>query len=147
MFLEVQKIFDDKIRDAFKKRPDLKKFFLKHERKKLCIENLCEQIKLAEFAVTVKLDGEKYRNMIEQVAVMFCRGAIGQKENEIASKAEQRRREIVPEAELLEFEAEINEENAKVHRGQIIGQGWKPVAANKAATRAPTAAPKKIWIP
>lgn len=135
MLLEVQKIFDDKIRSAFKTRPDLKKFFLKHERKQLCLENLCGEIKLAEALLARKFDGEKYRNMIEQVAVMFCRGAIGQKEKDIASRAEQRRREIAPEAELLEFQAEINEENAKVHRGQIIGQGWKPVAVNKARDR------------
>lgn len=131
MFLEVQKIFDAKIRDAFKKRPDLMKFFLGHERKKLCLENLCEQIKLAEGLLAVKFDTPKYQNMIEQVAVMFCRGAIGQKEHEVASRAEQRRREIVPEYELLEFQKEINEENAKVHRGQIISEGWRPTAANQ----------------
>ena len=132
---QIEKIFDARIKKVFGQRPDLLKFFLKHERKKLALDNLVEQVKQAEWVLGGKMNSdasgrEKFTKMVEGTADLFCRAAIGQKEGEIMSSAERRRREIAPEKHLLEFEAEINEENAKVHRGQIVVAGWTPTDIN-----------------
>ena len=136
---QIKAVFDAHIKKAFKSRPDLARYFLNHERKNLCLNNLVEEVKKAEWMLGGKMEGEggkeKFILMVEQTASLFCRAAIGQRENEVMSSAERRRHEIAPEKHLLEFEAEINEENAKVHRGQIVGAGWKPVAKNQAQGR------------
>lgn len=137
---QIAKIFDDRIRSVFKSKPELVRFFLNHERKNLALDNLVKEMRKAQYMVGAVLrDDEKgrrnYREMVEHTADLFCRAAIGTKEKDIMSAAEKRRQSIAPEHDLLEFEAEINEENAKVHRGQIVGAGWKPTAINTARGR------------
>lgn len=137
---QIAKIFNDRIKKVFGEKQELLRFFLNHERKNLCIDNLVKEMRTAQYMVGAVLrDDEKgrrnYREMVEHTADLFCRACLGQKEIEIMSSAEKRRQSIAPEHDLLEFEAEINEENAKVHRGQIVGQGWKPTAINTARGR------------
>lgn len=132
---QIAKIFNDRIKKVFKEKPELLKFFLNHERKNLCLDRLVKEMRQAQYMVGAVLrDDEKgrrnYYEMIEHTADLFCRACLGQKEGEVMSAAEKRRRSIAPEHDLLEFQAEINEENAKVHRGQIVGAGWKPTAIN-----------------
>lgn len=132
---QIQKIFDARIQKVFGERRDLMNFFLRHERKNLCLNNLVDQVKQAEWTLGGKManDAEgkaKFEAMIENTADLFCRACIGDHDKRTLSDAEKRRREITPEKHLIEFEQEINEENAKVHRGQIVGQGWTPKAIN-----------------
>lgn len=136
----ILKIFDARLRKVFKERRDLLNFFLHHERKRLVIDNLCEQVSKAEWMLGGKMSNDakgkaKFEAMIENTADLFCHACIGNHDQKTLSAAEKRRREITPEKDLLEFEAEINEENAKVHRGQIVGAGWKPTAINTARGR------------
>lgn len=137
---QIQKIFDERIRKVFGKRVDLCNFFLKHERKRVALDSLVDQVKHAEWMLGGKMandaDGKaKFVAMVENTADLFCHAAIGNHDLKTMSDAEKRRREITPEKHLIEFEQEINEENAKVHRGQIIGAGWKPTAVNQARGR------------
>lgn len=137
---QIEKIFNARVTKVFGERPELLRFFLKHERKRLVLDNLVEQVRKAEWMLGGKMNSdasgrEKFVTMVEGTADLFCRAAIGQKEGEVMSAAERRRREIAPEKHLIEFEQEINEENAKVHRGQVVGAGWKPTAINTARGR------------
>lgn len=132
---QIEKIFDARIRKVFKERRDLMNFFLKHERKRLVLDSLVEQVRLAEWTLGGKMNSDadgkaKFEAMVENTADLFCHAAIGNADLKVMSDAEKRRRSITPEKHLIEFEQEINEENAKVHRGQIIGQGWTPKAVN-----------------
>ncbi len=136
----IEKIFDARIRTVFEKRPDLMNFFLKHERKRLPLDQLVEQVKKAEWMLGGKMANDangkaKFHAMVESTADMFCHAAISNRDINVMSRAEKTRRSIVPEKHLLEFQDEINEENAKAHRGQIISSGYRPVAINKPRTR------------
>lgn len=136
----IEKIFNARIKTVFGKRPDLMNFFLNHERKRVPLDQLVEQVKKAEWTLGGRMtdDAEgkaKFHAMVESTADMFCHAAINNHDQKMISSAELTRRSIVPEHHLIEFQNEINEENAKVHRGQIVGAGWKPTAINQARGR------------
>jgi hypothetical protein len=120
---QIERIFDEKIKDVFKSRPDLQKFFLRHERKSVCLDNLTAQVRTAEWQLGAKMDGVKFTAMIETVASMFCKAALGTKEKDLMSASEKARIQIT-NRDLLDLEKEIYEENAKVDRGQVIGRGY-----------------------
>lgn len=123
MRLEVEKIFDARVDQVFSDRKDLARFFKTHERKPKCIDNLCEEIRTAEWALGAKMNAHKHTELIHTVVGMFCKAAIGTKENELMSASEKARIQIA-ERELRDLENEITEENSKVNRGQIVGKGY-----------------------
>lgn len=137
---EIERVFDARIQEVYgKKMPRLLPFFIKHERKARCLDNLCDEIKLTEWKMGAKFEGnhEKFRNMVSTVADMFCQGALRHEEFKHLSPAEQyrRRQEKDLPKDVIDFAEELNEEEAKLKRGQIIGAGWNPAHKNKARGR------------
>lgn len=91
MISEVRRIFDDYVISIFQSKIDIKNFILKHERKEVCLQNLCEQIRIIELG-RMDLSAHKYKNLIEGVAKMFCDAALKSKEEELITHAEKARR-------------------------------------------------------
>jgi len=81
----VEKIFDNWIQIKFAHKNDLKNFLLKHERKKLVIENTCYQILRAE-NYNVLADINKYKTVIESCANIFAKVALEHVEKSMKSK-------------------------------------------------------------
>lgn len=89
---DIKKIFDQFIEEKFRPRPDLKRFFLNHPRKGICIDNLCEQIALCEKRIySITFNSATYRDTIRQIAKMFCETALTQREQSLLSDAEKTR--------------------------------------------------------
>ena len=91
MISDVTKRFDNALTDAFKIKQNVLNFLLNHERKKLVIDKLCEQILLAERGVII-MTAEKYQSLIKDIALFFAQNAILHKEEQILSDTERLRR-------------------------------------------------------
>lgn len=94
MLLDVKLIFDQYLRANFKHKPEVLSFLLFHERKELCIRNLCDQIQICEKRSKVKLnfDAQAYKLSIEEVAKIFAQAAISARVAELVSIVERQRR-------------------------------------------------------
>lgn len=85
---KIEKIFNEFISETYKEKEIIKKYFLNHERKKVCIDNLCDQIKIIEKQnYYIKFNQEKYRYTIRETAKMFCHIAIEYAEQKSYSKS------------------------------------------------------------
>lgn len=75
---EVTQIFDARLRKKLATaKPEVLRFLLTHERRTLCISNICLQIQVAEKANhRVQMNRFKYKAMIEAVADMFAKNAV-----------------------------------------------------------------------
>ncbi len=95
MLLDVKILFDEYLRKNFKHKPDVLDFLLNHERKEVCIRNLCDQIQVCEKRSKVKLnfDAKAYKLSIEEVAKMFASAAVNAKVAALVSSVERHRRE------------------------------------------------------
>lgn len=95
MLVDVTVHFNNALRVKFGHKPDILKFLLEHERKDLCLKNLCNQIEIAERRGRFRLDFDvtKYILMINEMAVMFARAAVNARINELMSSAEKHRRQ------------------------------------------------------
>lgn len=102
MLLDVKLLFDEYLKKNFGHKPAVLDFLLHHERKELCIRNLCESIRVAEKRTKIKLnmDREKYRFSIEEVAKAFAYAAVKARTAELTTAAERHRRE----AELTKYD-------------------------------------------
>ena len=89
MYFDVETKFNQFIHQTFLAKPHIQKFLLNHERKKVAIENLCEQIRLAELGLPgkMRMNQKKYVSLIHGIARMFCDAALTAKEHEIMSEA------------------------------------------------------------
>lgn len=66
----VEKIFDEFLVETLSQKPDVLRYIKGHERKKLVIENLCEEIIRAE-QYNFNFNAEKYRYVIRSMAKTF----------------------------------------------------------------------------
>jgi hypothetical protein len=81
MIEDVTKRFDLAIKTKFKDKPEIQSFLLKHERKNLCINRLCEQIVRSE-NYNIKIHVQTYDSIIEDIAMMFARACLQKHEEE-----------------------------------------------------------------
>lgn len=71
MLEDITRRFNLAIEEKFKDKLDVKNFILKHERKHLCIQNLKEQIVIANnYSISIRV--EIYASVIRDVALMFA---------------------------------------------------------------------------
>ncbi len=90
---DVEKRFNEALTDDFGKKPEILKFLKEHPRKKLCLDNLCEQIEIAERRThQIIWNVKAYSHMIGSVARMFAKAAIGYAEEQQISSVEKIRR-------------------------------------------------------
>lgn len=99
MLLDVKQIFEDHLKTTLITQPEVLKFVLNHERKDLCIRNLCDQILVSERKLRAKFDQKKYKLMIESIANQFAQAAIDLKKQEILSQSEKKR--LIKQADSL----------------------------------------------
>lgn len=137
MRAQIEEIFDARIKKVFISKPNMLPFFLQHERKNLCLDNLCEEVKTAEWKLGAKMDKAKFTQMVETIADTFCQAALRQAEFKHLSPAEQyrRRNERDLPKDVIDFAEELNEEEAKMRREQIVSSGWNPAHKNRARGR------------
>lgn len=106
MISEVTKIFDDFISDTFKDKPDMRKFFMRHPRKSVCLDNLCEQIRGVERSkMSIIFDSRYYKRTIHDVARMFCQQALEHHRQSNLSEAEKHRERAVIDRDQFVEEA------------------------------------------
>lgn len=65
--------FDDEIRRIFATKSEMGNFLLRHERKKLCIENLMKEIRMMELGKAVTLDRDKIEYLGKEFAKTFAK--------------------------------------------------------------------------
>lgn len=89
---DVRRLFDAALVEKFNQLPDVLNFLLKHERKKLCLDNLCAEI--------IRMNGRKllfeldtFKQVIETTADMFARKALKLAEENTLSSIERIRRQ------------------------------------------------------
>lgn len=120
---QVVKHFDAFIADTFKEKPEIKKFFIMHPRKNLCLDNLCEQIALCEKRTySITFNAETYKRTIRDVARMFCTSALAQREQSQLSEAERARqtRENTRDEYVEEAIADMKKEGLIVDRDATV---------------------------
>ena len=95
MLLDVKLKFDEYLKREFGHKPTVLDFLIHHERKELCIRQLCEAIQVAEKRTKLRLtfDAKKYQFSIEEVAKTFAYAAVKARTAELTSIAERQRRE------------------------------------------------------
>lgn len=110
---DVEKIFDESLERVFGSSPNVLKFLKLHERKQICLNNLCAEIITCEKRSLI-FNAEHYREVIYEVAVnMFARKALEHAEQKAMSSAERGRREDearrieIAKEEIKEFEGGI----------------------------------------
>lgn len=96
---QVEKAFNDKLALMFKDKPDIYKWITKHERKKLCLENLCRAITHVENNSTVMLKGKHLDELGEQYAYMFAQAALKHEEEQTMHYLAKKR--LMDEQEIL----------------------------------------------
>lgn len=78
--------FDNALKAKFKDKTDIQNYLLKHERKNLCIQNLCEQIIRAEkYSINISLN--TYDGIIKDIAMMFAKACLQKAEESHYSQA------------------------------------------------------------
>lgn len=95
MLLDVTQLFDQYLTKNFGHKPEVLQFLLHHERRQICLQNLCGQIQIAEKRSKLRLnfDAIKYKLMIDEVAKMFAHAAVRVRVAELVSTAEKYRRQ------------------------------------------------------
>lgn len=120
MLLDVKKIFEDYLKEKLVTKPDVLKFVLNHERKDLCIKNLCGQILIAEKKLGAnRFKKKQFEYMIQSIAKAFAESAIEYKAQSIISGNERKLREqkadTIKEAEgMIKELEEFSEDKIKV---------------------------------
>lgn len=120
--------FDKHLNEKFANKPDIAKFLVRHERKDVCIDELCTQIRLAELGLRRKMTTHSYDMLIKSTADLFAMAALNSKENELMSASERQRRladaayEKELQAEMKEYEAEATSTGFKNFRKIIVSK-------------------------
>jgi hypothetical protein len=81
MIEDVTKRFDLAIKTKFKDKLEIQNFLLKHDRKNLCINRLCEQIVRAE-NYNIKVSVKTYDSVIGDIAMLFAKAVLQKHEEE-----------------------------------------------------------------
>lgn len=109
---EIEQIVNEGITEAFKKAPELKNFLLKHERKALFVNNMCQQIKIIERSkFRIKFEKRMYLKTILQMTQTWAKQALDAERDRRLTENEKQRR-IKESEELDQFEKE-NEDMTK----------------------------------
>lgn len=121
MIAQVEPIFDGYVRRLFEPKPHIAAALLAHERKAVCVERVCDQIRRAETSCNIgrKMNVERFRIMIEAAAKMFCENALRHLEERALSQAERTRREDEARQEK-QLEAEFDEMQAEATSGKLV---------------------------
>lgn len=95
-------IFDNDLRKIFHTKPEVLKYLTNHEKKPVCIENICDQIEIAEIKhPNLKLKG--YSDIIKSGARLFAEVALDQKHQAMLSDL---------------AKSKITKENTKIERAK-----------------------------
>jgi len=102
--------FDKWIEWKFEPLPKIIKFLLKHERKELCLKNLCHQIQMIEIRKGKAISAEDLSEIVDMTARMFASNALTVKEQSLMSDIEKRKiAEDSMDYKLEQFEGEQKE--------------------------------------
>jgi hypothetical protein len=124
MIADVKKIFDQELTAAFGTNQNVLNFLIKHERKEICLNNLCANLISIEKRVIV-FNAEKYRYVIKNVAMMFADRALKVAEESALSKAERTRRE--DQSRQIEIAKEtIQEFEGGIYKGILDPESPSP---------------------
>jgi len=106
----IQSRFDNWIKFKFEPLPEIVKFLLKHERKELCLKNLCREIQTIEIRKGTPLKVEDLSEIVDMTARLFSSNALTIKEQSLMSDAQKRKiAEDSMDYKLDEFEGEQTE--------------------------------------
>lgn len=116
MKAEVTQTFDAAIREHCRKvkeqnRAEITRALLEHERKDVCVQRVCDQIRDAENKCNIggRLELKRFKLLIDAAAVMFCDAALEHMKQRTISQAERQRR--IDEANRIQnIEQEFEEE-------------------------------------
>jgi N-methylhydantoinase B/oxoprolinase/acetone carboxylase alpha subunit len=110
---DVEKLFDASLRRTLKStKPEILRFILSHERKPKCIDSLTHQIRMLEFSAPRMASKKNVESLIESIAALFGRNSLEEREKQIMSEAEKKRRmheaDVIKDAEqhISELERE-----------------------------------------
>ena len=99
MYSAIEKVFDAKLKSIFNPTmPEVFKFLVQNDRKRICIENICYEIRKIELRTLPTV--EEYRDLIESIAVIFGKKALQHKQESLLTENERIRR--VTEADKAE---------------------------------------------
>ena len=87
----IQTRFDDWIKWKFKPLPEIIKFLLKHERKHICLENLCHEIKMIEIRKGRPLEAKGLSEIVDTTARLFVSNALEKRRQSLMSPLAQRK--------------------------------------------------------
>jgi hypothetical protein len=107
---DVRRLFDEALVEKFKTMPEILNMLLKHERKKICLDNLCAEI--------IRMNGRRllfevdtFKQVIETTAQMFARQALRKAEQDALSSIERIR--LQTEADRIKNAQEVMHELQK----------------------------------
>ena len=96
--LDIKTLFDDRIRDKIKDKPDVMNLVLNHSAKEKCLTNLRREITLAYGVLDkIKLLGKQQleiRGMINSVADLFIHVVLLEKEKELRRGMQEKKDEF-----------------------------------------------------
>lgn len=87
MNVTVTTLFDRELKKVFAEKKEILNFLLNHERKKLCIANICRELKAVEFT-TLTTNRQLLELVVKDFSMLFAKAAIKQKEEQLLSQAE-----------------------------------------------------------
>jgi hypothetical protein len=116
MIDQITKHFDDFLRERLKTKPEIMNYVLKHERKSLCIQNLCaEIIRTEKYRINVSV--ETYKSLIQGVAGIFANATIEHLEQKHYTQAKirqlQQERDRIKDAQEMLQDLEKDAVNEK----------------------------------
>ncbi len=98
---DVEQIFDAYIKSVYYTRgADVMRFFTQHERKNICIDNICEQIQGVERSrMSISFNKKLYTKFIEDIAMKFCFDTLTYAKQQSLTRLEQSR--LKADADML----------------------------------------------
>lgn len=82
--------FDQAIDQIFKEQPQIIPFIKHHERKNMCIDNLCAQMNLQPM-----FDRRNVEYVVTEMVKLFSKAALIEKEQQLISQSERKRLESI----------------------------------------------------
>lgn len=90
----IVKEFDAELSRVFREKPDILKFLLKHERKEVCIVNLCGQVaNIERRSYSITFDITLYKSVVHSVARMFAEACLLNAQSKTTSSIEKIRQQ------------------------------------------------------
>ncbi len=123
---QILKEFDSFILQTFKLKPEVRRYLIDHERKNICIDNLCREIQTIERRkLRIIFDLQAYKRTVRDVAKMFCEACLLHAEEKALTSNERSRRirEGQKEADAQEMINEWKREGSLIERSGVIGIG------------------------